>query len=161
MYRNPVYHQVVFATLMVCTFIRTIYLLRSDISKDVPPAVKEKMGKMYQTGLLTFLVGFAIWNVDNIYCSTLTEWKMTVGWPIAFLLEGTSPLFRREFPYDLFRRDRTLVVACFNRTRFLQFVGSSPSYLIVQAVGSYLMMLGTTCKSSKVSASDLERLISL
>lgn len=79
---------------MVCTAVRTLYLFRSDISKDVPPVVKNKMGKIYQTGLLTFLAGFAIWNVDNIYCSTLTEWKKSVGWPIAFLLEGASPLLQ-------------------------------------------------------------------
>lgn len=78
---------------MICTALRTLYLIRSDISKDVPPVVKEKIGGMYRKGLLTFLVGFAIWNVDNIYCSTLTEWKRAVGWPVAFLLEGASPFF--------------------------------------------------------------------
>ena len=75
---------------MVCTAIRTLYLIRSDISKDVPPTVKRKISKIYQTGLLTFLTGFAIWNVDNVYCNTLTEWKRAVGWPIAFLLEGAN-----------------------------------------------------------------------
>lgn len=83
---------------MICSTLRTLYLLRSDISKDVPPVVKAKIGKMYQTGLLTFLVGFAIWNVDNIYCSTLTEWKKAVGWPIAFLLEGANPDFELPPP---------------------------------------------------------------
>ena len=87
-YRNPVYHQAVFATLVLITATRTMYLIHSDISKNVPPVVKKRIGKIYQTGLLTFLAGFAIWNVDNIYCSTLTEWKKAVGWPIAFLLEG-------------------------------------------------------------------------
>ena len=67
-----------------------MYLIHSDISKNVPPAVKKRIGKMYQTGFMTFLAGFAIWNLDNIYCSTLTEWKKAVGWPTAFLLEGTS-----------------------------------------------------------------------
>ena len=67
-----------------------MYLIHSDISKNVPPAVKKRIGKMYQTGSITFLAGFAIWNVDNIYCSTLTEWKKAVGWPAAFLLEGAS-----------------------------------------------------------------------
>ena len=62
--------------------------MRSDISRNVPPVVKGKMSKIYQTGLLTFLTGFAIWNVDNIYCGTLTEWKRAIGWPLAFLLEG-------------------------------------------------------------------------
>ena len=93
------YHQAVFATLMVCTAFRTVYLMRSDISKNVPPAAKKKMGEMYRTGLLTFLAGFAIWNLDNVYCSTLTKWKHTVGWPVAFLLEGASPLPHTLFQY--------------------------------------------------------------
>jgi dihydroceramidase len=75
---------------MVSIALRILYLIHSDVSKDVPPVAKKRMGKIYQTGLLTFLAGFALWNVDNIYCSTLTEWKKAVGWPTAFLLEGLS-----------------------------------------------------------------------
>lgn len=75
---------------MVSTAIRTLYLIHSDISKDVPPVTRTNVGKIYQTGLFAFLIGFVIWNVDNIYCSTLTEWKNAVGWPAAFLLEGSS-----------------------------------------------------------------------
>jgi len=116
-YRNPVYHQVVFATLMVFTALRTMYLIHSDISKDVPPVVKKRIGKIYQTGLLTFLAGFAIWNVDNIYCSALTEWKTAVGWPVAFLLEGHS------------------------------------WWHALTAIGSYLMMLGTTYLSLAIKDS--------
>jgi len=107
-YRNPVYHQIVFATLMVFLVSRTVYLIHSDISKNVPPVAKKRVGKIYQTGLLTFLAGFAIWNLDNIYCNTLTEWKQAVGWPAAFLLEGHS------------------------------------WWHALTAIGSYLMMLGTT-----------------
>ncbi|KAF9644660.1 alkaline phytoceramidase, partial [Thelephora ganbajun] len=107
-YRNPIYHQTVFATLMACIVLRTLYLIHSDISKNVPPVAKKRMGKIYQTGLLTFLTGFAIWNLDNIYCNTLTEWKNAIGWPIAFLLEGHS------------------------------------WWHALTAIGSYLMMLGTT-----------------
>ena len=73
---------------MASSVLRTLYLIHSDIS-NVPPVVK-KMGKLYQIGLYTFLTGFAAWNVDNICCSTLTEWKKAVGWPVAFVLEGAS-----------------------------------------------------------------------
>jgi len=75
---------------MVFLVSRTVYLIHSDISKNVPPVAKKRMGKIYQAGLLTFLAGFAIWNLDNIYCNTLTEWKQAVGWPAAFLLEGVN-----------------------------------------------------------------------
>jgi len=75
---------------MISVALRTVYLIHSDISKNVPPTVKKRIGKIYQTGFITFLAGFAIWNVDNTYYSTSTEWKKAVGWPTAFLLEGTS-----------------------------------------------------------------------
>jgi len=107
-YRNPIYHQVVFAILMLSVTFRTMYLIYLDTSKGVPPAVKKRTGEIYRTGSLTFLAGFAIWNLDNIYCNTLTEWKQTVGWPAAFLLEGHS------------------------------------WWHALTAVGTYLMMLGTT-----------------
>lgn len=85
---------------MICTVLRTLYIIRSDISKDVPLVVKGEMSKLYQAGLLTFLAGFAIWNVDNIYCSTLTEWKKSIGWPVAFLLEGAilKPRITSRYP---------------------------------------------------------------
>lgn len=75
---------------MVCAVYRTTILIHSDISKDVPPVAKKMMVTLYQTGLLTFLLGFAVWNLDNIYCSILTEWKKAIGWPVAFLLEGSN-----------------------------------------------------------------------
>ena len=81
---------------MLLIVLRTLYLMHSDVSRNVPPVVKKRVGKIYRTGLLAFLAGFAIWNLDNIYCSTLTDWKKAVGWPAAFLLEGAS-----GFPVDL------------------------------------------------------------
>jgi len=90
-YRNPVFHQVVFASLMLLTIIRTVYLLRmSGPSKDIPVQVRSIIVKIYWTGTGIFLLGFFVWNLDNIFCDTLTTWKFAVGWPIAFLLEGHS-----------------------------------------------------------------------
>lgn len=37
-----------------------------------------------------FSLAFIIWNLDNVFCGTLTQWKRKVGWPFAFLLEGQS-----------------------------------------------------------------------
>jgi dihydroceramidase len=45
------------------------------------------------TGVAIFALGFVIWNIDNIFCSTLTGWKFTIGWPVAFLLEGIQLAF--------------------------------------------------------------------
>ncbi|OCH86660.1 alkaline phytoceramidase [Obba rivulosa] len=91
LYRNPVYHQVVFAAIMLTNVFRTAYLLRDrDIAKRLPDAEKEKIARVFTTGVLLFVLGFVIWNLDNIFCSGVTGWKHALGWPTAFLLEGHS-----------------------------------------------------------------------
>ena len=39
-------------------------------------------------GLTVFVAGFAIWNLDNIFCNQLRRWRRAVGLPWAVLLEG-------------------------------------------------------------------------
>merc|ERR1712130_213373 len=38
-------------------------------------------------GIITFALGFAIWNVDNIFCDLLRKGRGYLG-PFGFLLEG-------------------------------------------------------------------------
>lgn len=113
---------------MVCAVARTSYLLRSDISKHVPSAAKKKVAKLYQIGLLTFLAGFAIWNVDNIFCNTLTEWKKAIGWPVAFLLEGASRFPPNPFVPSAEIYKQGIHGGMPSRYAFLQFVGPSPTH---------------------------------
>ncbi|KAJ4485777.1 alkaline phytoceramidase [Lentinula aciculospora] len=90
-YRNPVYHQVVFAILIISCAIRSTYLLKwSPVRTRIPDNKKKVIASMFTTGALTFALGFFVWNLDIIFCDTLTRWKRTVGWPAAFLLEGHS-----------------------------------------------------------------------
>ncbi|EMD32564.1 hypothetical protein CERSUDRAFT_68585 [Gelatoporia subvermispora B] len=89
--RNPIYHQVVFATIMFTNVFRTAHLLRDrEIAERLPDAEKESIARVFTTGVLLFILGFAVWNLDNIFCSTVTVWKHALGWPAAFLLEGHS-----------------------------------------------------------------------
>ncbi|TDL20981.1 alkaline phytoceramidase [Rickenella mellea] len=89
MYRNPVYHQVVFASLMFMIIGRVTYLLRwSEWSNRIPQSTKNSITRVFWTGIGLFLFGFFVWNVDNIFCPSLTGLKRTVGWPTAFFLEG-------------------------------------------------------------------------
>jgi len=88
-YRNPLFHQVVFALLMLISSIRTLHVLRVS-GPNIPPQVRSTIVKLFWTGTGIFLWGFFVWNLDNIFCDTLTSWKFAVGWPAAFLLEGHS-----------------------------------------------------------------------
>jgi hypothetical protein len=108
-----VFHQVVFASLMLLTIIRTVYLLRmSGPSKDIPVQVRSIIVKIYWTGTGIFLLGFFVWNLDNIFCDTLTTWKFAVGWPIAFLLEGSYRVHHFRHRAEHFNH-RSLLVALF------------------------------------------------
>jgi len=88
-YRNPVYHQCVFASLMISTVLREGYLLGwSDASRTIPDKKKAVIIEVLGTGAFFFLLGFFIWNLDNIFCSSWTQVKRAVGWPLAFFMEG-------------------------------------------------------------------------
>ena len=89
LYRDPVYHQSVFAGLMVAMLLREVYLLSwSEASRTIPDKKKAAMLEILKTGVLTFLFGFFVWNLDNIFCNPWTRIKRGVGWPAAFFMEG-------------------------------------------------------------------------
>lgn len=89
-YRNPVFHQAVFASLMLLLVYRVEVLIRcpTAIRPKLPKDVVTRLRRTFGLGLGTFILGFLIWNLDNIYCIDITRWKRSVGWPVAFLLEG-------------------------------------------------------------------------
>jgi dihydroceramidase len=79
----------VFATIVLTVALRITYLLkRSELAGRIPDQKKAIIGTLFSRGAAMFALGFLIWNLDNIFCSTLTRWKVFVGWPRAFLLEG-------------------------------------------------------------------------
>lgn len=83
------FHQVVFAFLMLAATVRTRYL-RQSIKGRISPNNRSILAKQYALGFGLFALGFVIWNVDNIYCGEISSLKRRIGWPSAFLLEGTS-----------------------------------------------------------------------
>ena len=43
---------------------------------------------MIPVGLFMFLGGFALWAIDNFYCSQLRQWRRSIGLPWGIILEG-------------------------------------------------------------------------
>lgn len=74
--------------MLTVTFRITYLLKRSELAQHIPDHKKAIIGTLFSRGAAMFAVGFLIWNLDNIFCSTLTHWKVFVGWPRAFILEG-------------------------------------------------------------------------
>jgi dihydroceramidase len=112
--QDPSFHQNAYAILTAIVLIRSMYVMEVNIrprlrckereaSNPRPhggdEAAKHRadeedvetlrlMWKMVAIGLSVFLGGFALWNVDNAFCSTLTRWRREVGMPWSFVLEG-------------------------------------------------------------------------
>jgi dihydroceramidase len=57
-----------------------------DNARDA--AILRNMWILVAWGLTIFLSGFAIWGIDNVYCSSLRRWRRELGMPWGFLLEG-------------------------------------------------------------------------
>ncbi|KAF8899059.1 ceramidase [Infundibulicybe gibba] len=62
----------------------------STFASRIPADKRATISQLFGTGAVLFASGFLIWNLDNIFCDTLTQWKVSIGWPAAFLLEGHS-----------------------------------------------------------------------
>jgi hypothetical protein len=76
---------------MIGTLIREAHLLYwSEASRTIPDKKKATIVQVLKTGAITFLFGFFVWNLDNIFCNPWTRIKHAVGWPMAFFLEGRS-----------------------------------------------------------------------
>lgn len=50
--------------------------------------ILKRMWLMIAYGLSIFLLGFFIWTMDNVYCSSLRGWRKEVGLPWGILSEG-------------------------------------------------------------------------
>jgi dihydroceramidase len=116
--QDPTFHQIAYAILTVIVFFRSLYVMELNIrpyygkrhedyvraqqSPTLSKAEKAEesrrderdkeilktMWTMIAVGLSLFLGGFAIWNLDNIYCSKLRAWRHEIGLPWGIVLEG-------------------------------------------------------------------------
>lgn len=59
---------------------------RSDDRRNAQ--ILTTMWLMIGVGLTTFLLGFGIWQLDNMFCSRLRSWRRDIGLPWGILLEG-------------------------------------------------------------------------
>lgn len=72
---NPVFHQVAYAALVIAVVLRAIVLLNKVPGTSYE---KAKMRTLLVLAALGFIIGFSLWNIDNIFCSTLRDWRKTV-----------------------------------------------------------------------------------
>lgn len=89
---NPVFHQVAYASIQIVSTLRVIRLLTNSKSPlnttTVGLAQKAKIKRLYLFGTTIFLIGFLVWNIDNVFCYQLRQARKRIGYPLAILLEG-------------------------------------------------------------------------
>ena len=136
---------------MLMTTARVAYLTRaSDASRKLSPIAQKKIRNLYWAGALMFIFAFVIWNLDNVFCDALSGWKIVLGWPAAFLLEGT--FYVRGTGYAKTHHCLPLRSCLVARLygEFLKLTQRRPRVStfsnLSQAAGTYYMINGTTCE---------------
>ncbi|KAL7413376.1 ceramidase [Mrakia frigida] len=85
---NPVHHQLLFGFILISTALRTTYLIRQLPSSQAK--VKNAISTMFAKGVASFVLGFAAWNADNLWCDTLESWRERLPFFIGALLQFHS-----------------------------------------------------------------------
>jgi dihydroceramidase len=78
-------HLLLFFGMSLTVAYRISHIIKLRI-KDA--GQRRKLRTLVRFATSSALLAFFIWNVDNLFCPTLTRWKQKVGKPWAFLLEG-------------------------------------------------------------------------
>ncbi|ORY06497.1 alkaline ceramidase-like protein [Clohesyomyces aquaticus] len=112
--QDPTFHQNAYALLTAIVLFRSMWIMEVNIrpkfrseerqaanprsdseTKEVrdredvrDKEILRQMWTMIACGLSIFLGGFAIWQLDNVFCPTLRRWRRQVGLPWGILLEG-------------------------------------------------------------------------
>jgi dihydroceramidase len=105
--QDPLFHQNMFALLTCIGVFRSMYAMekklrpsrRAKVVKSGHESEQKRVDQrnrdilktmwiMIACGVSSFACGFLIWNLDNIYCSSLRRWRREIGLPWGILLEG-------------------------------------------------------------------------
>ncbi|KAL8835296.1 MAG: hypothetical protein Q9170_003382 [Blastenia crenularia] len=115
--QDPVFHQTAYAILTVTVVARSLYVMEFTLrpslrnseetfkiqhrksmtadQKEISRLDDRRNAQILSTmwliitvGLTTFLSGFGLWQLDNIFCSRLRSWRRGMGLPWGILLEG-------------------------------------------------------------------------
>ncbi|KAJ1908242.1 alkaline ceramidase ydc1, partial [Tieghemiomyces parasiticus] len=100
--RDPVFHQVSYALEVAVIVFRNAYLLScipaatsNQLARNGGQCTRAVLQRLFTQSAATFLLGFALWNVDNIFCPQLRYIRSQVGTPFdtLFQLHGWWHIF--------------------------------------------------------------------
>jgi dihydroceramidase len=75
LFPNPVYHQTAYAAIVLSTTWKQ-YIL----GKTLPRQSSLYKDTLYilKSGVVLMITAFAIWNLDNLFCEGITDWRARV-----------------------------------------------------------------------------------
>jgi len=88
-YPNPVVHQVAYGCIQAVSISQLVGIFKNLPIRTVEQARKrEECRHNFITGTVTFLLGFVLWNLDNIFCDQLTAFRSRHGEVIGAFSQG-------------------------------------------------------------------------
>jgi len=82
---EPLFHQNAFALLMITLLGNGFYKMET-IVKHTNPKARILLWQIVGWGSVIFLSAFALWNLDNAYCTELRRMRRNIGMPWGFFL---------------------------------------------------------------------------
>jgi dihydroceramidase len=111
--KDPAFHQNMFASITSCVVLKGIYDMEkhfrqarrarhaesnanktptdretSSLTDQRDSKILREMWQMVICAVSSVGFGFLLWNLDNIFCTSLRQWRRSVGLPWGILLEG-------------------------------------------------------------------------
>ncbi|KAI8918775.1 alkaline ceramidase 3 [Entophlyctis helioformis] len=78
--RNPVFHEVSYGLLVAATVILPIrHLLKMS---DTHPKETRTLVILFVASFTTYITGFVLWNIENLNCVAVREWRARAGFPL-------------------------------------------------------------------------------
>lgn len=84
-FKDPTIHQVSYALLNAGIIFQSINLTQKHVKDDV---IRKELYRVMITGVITFLFGYFLWNLDIHFCSFVRYTRRAWGMPYGFILEG-------------------------------------------------------------------------
>lgn len=84
-FKDPTIHQAAYGVLNVLIIMKSVQLLQRAIKSE------EDRWKLYSTmikGVILFLTGYVLWNMDIHFCDYARRTRRSWGMPYGFILEG-------------------------------------------------------------------------
>jgi dihydroceramidase len=82
---DPVFHQVAYAILVITIVFRSVYLV-----KHLPPQTTNErphLVRLLRLAAAGFIISFAVWNVDNQFCSYFRHARTLVPYAVGALTQ--------------------------------------------------------------------------